>query len=326
MKIQKIKLTFLVFTGLVILSFAVFSYAQNNSDSSKNIFEDSDQDGLSDEEEKMYGTDPRNSDTDGDGYTDSTEIKSGYDPLKPAPGDKLVTNSGEVAGTSTEKTLADEDNLTDKLSQQAVELINKSQSENTEVGIEDLDSIIDETIGKELTFDDLPEIDKETINIKEVDYSNLSEDERKAKEKEDTSTYISAISYIILTNSPYQVTKGDDLEKFSEEFISQIKDFSSTFDNSYFIKLAEKGESSLEQMNDIEVPENLVDLHIKGLQLAKYSISLKDEAKITSEDPAMSIVNLSKVNNLISLTESFAMEVEGKLSDLGISELPINLN
>jgi len=42
---------------------------------------DSDQDGLPDEKEPMYGTDPGNPDTDGDGYLDGEEIKNGYNPL-----------------------------------------------------------------------------------------------------------------------------------------------------------------------------------------------------------------------------------------------------
>jgi len=52
---------------------------------------DSDCDGLTNAEEKLYGTDPNNPDTDGDGYSDGVEVKSGYDPLKPAPGDKIAT-------------------------------------------------------------------------------------------------------------------------------------------------------------------------------------------------------------------------------------------
>lgn len=42
---------------------------------------DSDGDGLSDNEEILYGTDPQNSDTDGDGYSDGEEVKNGHDPL-----------------------------------------------------------------------------------------------------------------------------------------------------------------------------------------------------------------------------------------------------
>ncbi len=42
---------------------------------------DSDNDGLTDENEEIYGTDRINPDTDGDGYLDGDEIKNGYNPL-----------------------------------------------------------------------------------------------------------------------------------------------------------------------------------------------------------------------------------------------------
>jgi hypothetical protein len=42
---------------------------------------DSDNDGLTNAEEKQYGTDPQNPDTDGDGYKDGEEVKNGYNPL-----------------------------------------------------------------------------------------------------------------------------------------------------------------------------------------------------------------------------------------------------
>lgn len=45
------------------------------------VMEDSDNDGLSDYEEvRIYGSDPVKADTDGDGYLDGQEIENGYDP------------------------------------------------------------------------------------------------------------------------------------------------------------------------------------------------------------------------------------------------------
>jgi len=44
---------------------------------------DSDNDSLTDEQEKIYGTDPKKADTDGDGYKDGDEVIHGYDPLVP---------------------------------------------------------------------------------------------------------------------------------------------------------------------------------------------------------------------------------------------------
>ena len=51
------KFTLFIFFSLLILSTAFFVFA-NDAVSTKNIFQDSDQDGLSNDEEKLYGTDP----------------------------------------------------------------------------------------------------------------------------------------------------------------------------------------------------------------------------------------------------------------------------
>lgn len=44
---------------------------------------DSDNDGLSDEDEKIYQTNPQKLDTDGDNYSDKEEIEYGWDPINP---------------------------------------------------------------------------------------------------------------------------------------------------------------------------------------------------------------------------------------------------
>ncbi|MEW6407646.1 MAG: prenyltransferase/squalene oxidase repeat-containing protein [Patescibacteria group bacterium] len=46
---------------------------------------DSDSDGLPDEKERFYKTNPKKWDTDGDGFSDGIEVAKGYDPLSPAP-------------------------------------------------------------------------------------------------------------------------------------------------------------------------------------------------------------------------------------------------
>ena len=43
---------------------------------------DVDQDGLSDADEFIFGSDPLNEDTDRDGFTDGNEVQTGYDPAK----------------------------------------------------------------------------------------------------------------------------------------------------------------------------------------------------------------------------------------------------
>ncbi|MBU1039164.1 sortase [Patescibacteria group bacterium] len=48
-----------------------------------NYINDDDKDGLTNDLERVYGTDPKNPDTDSDGYPDGLEIKNHYNPLGP---------------------------------------------------------------------------------------------------------------------------------------------------------------------------------------------------------------------------------------------------
>lgn len=54
---------------------------QNTNDIINSATLDTDDDGLTDVNEKIYGTDWLNPDTDGDGYNDGDEITNGYNPL-----------------------------------------------------------------------------------------------------------------------------------------------------------------------------------------------------------------------------------------------------
>lgn len=325
MKISNIKVTLLMFAALCVASFAFYSLAQENTTSDKNIFEDSDQDGLSDDEERAYGTDANNKDTDGDGYTDGVEVKSGYDPLKPAPGDKIITNNLQQT-TNNAPQNGEEKNLTQEVSEEVANLITQKAGENQEIALEDLDAIIQKTTGETLTFEDLPAIDEKEINIKEQNYSKLSEAERAEKKKKDALEYLTSISYILVNNSPQKISATEDINKISQDIISHTISLSTNFTSiSYFEELAAKGETILEQLKEVEVPESFASLHINGLKLAKYAASLKDEVKLDPDDPVATIANLSKVQNLINLTLEFSEKVSGEFSKLRITEIPVDL-
>jgi len=58
---------------------------------------DTDQDGLTDKEEvKIYQTDPLNPDTDGDGLKDGEEVRQGLNPKNPSPNAKLMDLQSEI--------------------------------------------------------------------------------------------------------------------------------------------------------------------------------------------------------------------------------------
>lgn len=58
----------------------IFLESGVSDDHNTNISADTDNDGLTDYEEKMYNTDINSADTDGDRYSDFVEVRSGYNP------------------------------------------------------------------------------------------------------------------------------------------------------------------------------------------------------------------------------------------------------
>ncbi len=77
--------------------------------------EDTDQDGLSDWLEELYGTNPNNKDTDGDGTIDGDEVSKDRDPLIKGPNDPLVTRK-DLINTEADPTKFTPGTLTDKVS------------------------------------------------------------------------------------------------------------------------------------------------------------------------------------------------------------------
>jgi len=96
---KKTKIIAILAVSFVVFATTLFALAQSQTNNS--LFLDSDQDGLTNQEEKMIGTDPYKADTDGDGYSDGEEVRSGYNPLKAAPGDKLVAAGQSAPSTSS---------------------------------------------------------------------------------------------------------------------------------------------------------------------------------------------------------------------------------
>lgn len=114
---------------------------------------DSDNDGLTDEQEAIYHTNPNDVDTDSDWYTDGEEIKNGFSPL--------------VAGKRMSEVDTDVDNLIDELEIKfGTDLTKKDTDED---GFSDFEEIMTGhdplSTDKQVKFDQLIEIDKTTQHL-----------------------------------------------------------------------------------------------------------------------------------------------------------------
>lgn len=321
-EVKKVKLSLLIFCLLIFSGYSISIMATDNS-SQDNIVLDSDLDGASDEEELKYGTDPQNPDSDGDGYSDGAEIQSGYDPLKPAPGDKLTD---ETANTAEKITTTDTTgngmtgNLTEEVSGQIASMIANSEGETGGVSIDKINTLIEESIQSKITFSQLPQIDEFKIKILPQNYAEFSEEKQARKKKEDNEAYLSSIFYILSNNLPHSIASEDEISSFSDEIIAKIPMLSTGNGMDYFEDLAEKGARMITELYELEVPQDMFEIHVEALQLATYAISLKDKVNIDQSDPLASIISLSEAENLLMLATDYLDRVEGKLSELGLTD------
>lgn len=319
---------FFVLFGLLFMSGAFFVSAAEEM-SEKNIVEDPDQDGLTTAEEKLYGTDSMNRDSDGDGYSDGVEVRGGYDPLKKAPGDKIIPNK-ETAATPTTESGVGGDNLTQQVSEKIAALVQETsagEDGNTEVALEEINVLAQNFSAGNVEEVVLPEVDMKTIRIKDQSYKDLSKEKREEKIKEDITEYVTVIAYIFANNSPQPFSSEDEFKEITNSIVDNAMSSLSIGNIAQLDALAENGEKMLEQIREVEVPEQMLDVHVKAMKLALYATTLKGELAIDpSADPLKMIASLSKVQGFLNITISFMTEMQSKLSQYGISGIPLDIN
>jgi hypothetical protein len=341
------KTVVIVSATVAIFALTYFAMAQNSN--GNNIFRDSDQDGLTDQEEKSLGTDPMKADTDGDGYSDGKEIGSGFNPLKPAPGDQLFaaspsallpgrTGSGAQPApeNQTGQGLTDssigsllppgdvndlssdpnDPNLTNEMINNFLKLtVDKSNGSedfmsNPTFSQEDLDQIVQSSLSSSDTKKALPEIRDDEIKIlPPVEDKDLDPEEIKEKEKAEIEKYLSATAFVLAENAPFTV---DDPSNLSSSLNKESENLLSAIisgDQEKIDAYAQKTRESIDLMKKIEVPYLMKDIHKSSLQLAIYSLDFKDDIAINSSDPAK---NLASLSSLQAVGES-ALKLQEKL-------------
>lgn len=303
MKIQKIKFILLILAIILTASYNFLAFAQNSASTSTDIKQDTDQDGLTDVEEKTYGTNPNNSDSDGDSYSDGTEIKSGYNPLVPSPGDKIINSKGQEISNAK--------SLTSELNTSLQSFLQSKEGQN--ISSTDLQNFVDEKLGEKIgdpiTFDTLPQIDTSIIKIKKLP-SGLSERDSIAKEREYVAEYFEKLIFLLLNNSPVPISNEAEFNNAKDLFSEKLLNLqSSQPDYDFFRDLGNKLEIFYNQTLEIEVPENLYESHVRMLRLIRGYLSLKDPELPSIEDPVTRIIIFSKLKSLTELSSDLFNQV-----------------
>ncbi|OGI28987.1 MAG: hypothetical protein A2184_03635 [Candidatus Moranbacteria bacterium RIFOXYA1_FULL_44_7] len=352
---------------LAVFFWTLFAVAENKN--SNSLFLDSDQDGLTDQEERMIGTDPQNIDTDGDGYSDGKEVSSGYNPLKPAPGDQVVagadlsvgqSGSGEaaapknpltssravdLAGLSgsgsllgldspalTNDTLADlssdpqNPNLTNEMIGQLMSLT-KTKAEGSEdflnnptFSADDLSSVAQNALQTTNITEELPAIrDDEVKLLPPVDDKKLDPEEVKEEQKKEIEKYLASLAFVFASNSPFSIDNPENLAPSLEKEQENLLTALTTGDTSKIDDYAQKARTGIEQIKKIEVPYVLEDLHKSALQLAIYTLDLKDKAVVDPNDPLKSLAAFSSIRAVGDAAMKLGQEMQSVAEQYGIS-------
>lgn len=322
---RKAKLTFFIFSGLMVFSIGLFVFAESNT-SSQTLFNDSDQDGLSNDEERLYGTDLMNKDTDGDGYNDGVEVSSGYDPLKPAPGDKIISGEETKVSTSLNETATTlpSENLTEKASYEIADLIKNTHETGENISMETINESVAKILDQDSTEVILPEIDIEGIKIKKIS-KNLSNKKYEEQKKEDVLEYLTVLSYLIANNAPKNFQTQSDFENILNQISMESLAGLASGNLKALEDISKRGEKMMNELREVEVPEDMIDIHVKALKMASYATKLKGEMKPTDTDPLGQIALLSKTQGFFLGVAELGNDVQKKLSDYGIEEIPLNL-
>lgn len=237
---------------------------------------DSDNDGLLDWQEKLYGTDPLNPDTDGDGYLDGEEINSGHNPLVKGPGDDL---------TFFPLPLGDQYNVTKKvLSDAAIDELLKSYITQKNSYVQDHSNIndansfssttttstIQEMATRALLYGSptLTEKAQEIIaTIPNLFKINVSDNDIKISEDNNSDSINNYLKEILsIIHSDDFIFSQNSLEILSQSFDSG--DFSG-LDN-----LIKTNMDKIDQMRNIVVPSSQKEIHkqIFGLSILTRNI------------------------------------------------------
>lgn len=351
---KKAKIFAMVIVSFVVFAMTFFAMAENQNDG--NLFLDSDQDGLTDQEEKMIGTDPAKADTDGDGYSDGKEVESGYNPLKPAPGDKIVAS--QTANTSTEPTFAPADvgtaadgqpadllsadaitdlssdpnnpNLTNELIGQLMQLttekaaVNSGFAENPIYSAEDYSQIAQKALETTSIAKDLPDIpDSELKILPAVDSKKLEPEEIKSRQKAEIEKYLAQIAFVFASHSPFSVQNTSDLESNIASESTNIISALATGNKSAVDSYAQKAQAGIDQLKKIEVPFVLKDIHKSMLQLATFTLGLKDDIAISSTDPMKSLAAASSLQAIAGKATQLQEDFSKILSEYGIDSFSL---
>jgi hypothetical protein len=263
------------------------------------IKKDSDNDGLKDWEEELWGTDPNNEDTDGDGTKDGEEVDADRNPLKAGPGDVLDVN---LTKESYNNSISQNTKLTttDKFAQSFFQ---------DYLSLKESGVLIDENSKNALIESAVSSAFDSEAYLREYESSdlNLLEDVGEVV----TRDYGNTLGYIIFKNLVETESEMDILNSsLSNNNPEEIKKLSSSV--SGYKNISKESLSML-------VPKDATKIHIDLIESADYIAKNIEDISVLYEDPVRAIAGISEYEQNITLFKKILQDFESYFVDKRIS-------
>lgn len=248
---------------------------------------DIDQDGLCNDEEPIYRTDPLNKDTDGDGFLDGEEIASGRDPIKPGPDDLLPTQNSQSL------------NITDKVSDLITGAFYAGDLDphaNPEIYNKSLTDI-----SYEIIINNSAVLDPKNIPINKINNSSNS--------KEVQEKYLNTIVTIIENDLWGQLI--NEPRVLAMKFVNFNTEDQKNIANSkrYFNDKANHYMEVLQKVDALAVPPSWFNIHqsiLTGLQTLVINHQALSQ---TNNDPLKSIAAVDNLMNLYQEVQPLVVSI-----------------
>ncbi len=251
---------------------------------------DIDKDGLCDNEEPLYRTDPLNKDTDNDGFLDGEEVAAGCSPISASPKDCDLKNL--KTGLNQSKI-----NLTEYFSSLIVGgLLSGDLNESNPGFQKHIDKLVNET----------SEIQKVVLS---VDSSILEVSPSNDNSKNASQKYLNALENSLAN---YFFKKGERIN---------INNLSNTDFTSYLDDL----DNLYEELSRLEPPSSWLGIHKK---LLKFTLELRvfiynlDQQE---EDPIKAYLTIKNAGKLFDDYEKIIGEISIKIKNGGLKTIIFNL-
>lgn len=230
--------------------------------------------------------------------------------------ENTATTSNVFTNTSA---VNSDSNLTKSVAKQVSALIQNASGDNPEISLEQVRSLIDDSLNQAATAEDILQIDTSQLKINKQNYNNLSSAKAKAKMKEGFTKYLASLFYIFSSNSPQPITSSKDVASVISLMTNSMVSAVSRENLNSISELSASGKRISEQLKDVEIPEKMVDLHIKAMLYAKRAEALNSLLAPNPDDPLKELSNLAQVEGFVESLAAFADEINVKMDEYEVN-------